>query len=68
VNAPVRESGKVALLERVIESQSRRIIQLEDELKLVNPDAYVAKVEGYAAGYHDGYGDGRDAERNGGAR
>jgi hypothetical protein len=51
-----------ALLERVVESQSRRIIQLEAELKLVNPDSYLAKVEGYSSGYHDGYADGTAAQ------
>lgn len=56
---------RVKLLERVIESQSKRIIYLENELKLVNPDVYLAKVEGYSAGYHDGYGDGYDAARAG---
>lgn len=58
---PARGGEKITLLERVIESQSKRIIALEAELKLVNPDSYVAKVEGYSAGYHDGYADGRDA-------
>jgi len=57
----VSADERVALLERVVESQSKRIIQLEHELKLVNPDSYLAKVEGYSSGYHDGYGDGRDA-------
>lgn len=60
-----RNADKVALLERVITSQSKRIIDLEAELKLANPESYLAKVEGYSNGYHDGYADGRDAERNG---
>lgn len=62
---PQQTDEKIALLERVIESQSKRIVQLEAELKLVNPDTYLAKVEGYSDGYHDGYADGRDAERLG---
>lgn len=57
---PARNAEKVALLERVIQSQSKRIIQLEAELKRANPDVYVAKVEGYSAGYHDGYADGQE--------
>lgn len=59
------KAGKIALLERVITSQSKRIIDLEAQLGQVNPDSYLAKVEGYSAGYHDGYGDGADAVRSG---
>ena len=55
------ENETTAMLNRVIESQSKRIAQLEAELKLANPDVYLAKTEGYSAGYHDGYADGQAA-------
>jgi len=49
---------RLAMLERTILSQSARITQLEAELKVANPDVYLAKVQAYSDGYHDGFADG----------